>query len=192
MRLLAGVSALLTIGSSATAGQQTTQPTVKQRRFNEYTLAASRPGKTVLAAMVSRYKGGKRSANGAEYAWVDDCRGERLAVLFDSSRVIQEVRVSSRSDDERDKVACAMPPRSSWRTGRNLALGDPAEAVVQLYGKPDSRSPSSRDGQRLELLYYAFDWAGPSVPQVMEVLCTVEQDGEPGRVVEITLAASSL
>jgi hypothetical protein len=42
------------------------------------------------------------------------------------------------------------------------------------------------------LLYYAFDWAGPDVPQVMEVLCAVEQDGKLGRVVEITLAASSL
>jgi len=65
-------------------------------------------------------------------------------------------------------------------------------AVPPLYGEPDSRSPSTKDGQRLELLYYAFDWAGPDVPQVMEVLCTVGQGGKPGRVVEITLAASSL
>ena len=63
---------------------------------------------------------------------------------------------------------------------------------MRLYGEPDSRSPSTKGGQRLELLYYAFDWAGPDVPQVMEVLCTVEKDGMPARVVEITLAASSL
>jgi hypothetical protein len=42
------------------------------------------------------------------------------------------------------------------------------------------------------LLYYAFDWAAPDVPQMMEVLCTVEKDGKPGRVIEITLSASSL
>jgi hypothetical protein len=42
------------------------------------------------------------------------------------------------------------------------------------------------------LWYYAFDWAGPDVPQVMEVVCTKEQDGQPGYVVEITLAAPSL
>ena len=42
------------------------------------------------------------------------------------------------------------------------------------------------------MLYYAFDWAGPDVPQVMEVLCTVGNEGKPGVVVEITLAASSL
>ncbi|HEV2101325.1 MAG TPA: hypothetical protein VGR58_00970 [Candidatus Acidoferrum sp.] len=40
--------------------------------------------------------------------------------------------------------------------------------------------------------YYAFDWAGADVPQVMEVLCTRETDGKPGRVVEITLAGPSL
>jgi hypothetical protein len=63
---------------------------------------------------------------------------------------------------------------------------------VDLYGQPDSQSASTNGGQQLELLYYAFDWAGPDVPQVMEVLCTAEKDGKPGRVVEITLAASSL
>jgi len=42
------------------------------------------------------------------------------------------------------------------------------------------------------LLYYAFDWAGPDVPQVMEVVCTAPKDGSSGRVAEITLAAGSL
>ncbi|MBS1840842.1 MAG: hypothetical protein JST77_08330 [Acidobacteria bacterium] len=77
-------------------------------------------------------------------------------------------------------------------TGSGLAVSDPAERVVLLYGEPTSRSPSTKNGQPLELLYYAFDWAGPDVPQVMEVVCTVPKDGTPGRVVEITLAAGSL
>jgi hypothetical protein len=64
--------------------------------------------------------------------------------------------------------------------------------VVQLYGAPDSRSPSTKGGRQLELLYYAFDWAGADVPQVMEVACTVKEGLPPGRVVEITLAAPSL
>jgi len=42
------------------------------------------------------------------------------------------------------------------------------------------------------LWYYGFDWAGPDVPQVTELLRTTEKDGKPGRVVEITLAAASL
>ncbi len=41
-------------------------------------------------------------------------------------------------------------------------------------------------------MYYAFDWAGPDVLQVMEVLCTREMNGQPGRVEEITLVAPSL
>ena len=61
-----------------------------------------------------------------------------------------------------------------------------------MQGEQDLKSPSTRDGQPLELGYYAFDWAGTDVPQVMEVLCTRAKDGQPGRVVEITLAASSL
>jgi hypothetical protein len=42
------------------------------------------------------------------------------------------------------------------------------------------------------LLYYAFDWAGTDVPQLMAVLCTPEKNGKAGRVVEITLEAPSL
>ena len=63
---------------------------------------------------------------------------------------------------------------------------------MALYGNPDSRGPSTRAGQPLDLLYYAFDWAGPDVPEVMQVVCTPEKVGQPGQVVEITLAACSL
>jgi len=83
-------------------------------------------------------------------------------------------------------------PPSPWKTGHGLRVGDSAVNVVQLYGDPDSRSPSTKGGQPLELFHYAFDWAGPDVPQVMEVLCTKDKDGQPGRVLEITLAATSL
>jgi hypothetical protein len=84
------------------------------------------------------------------------------------------------------------PVRRALENGRGLGVGDIAARVVELYEEPDSRSPSTKDGQPLELMYYAFDWAGPDVPQVREVLCTKEADGKPGRVVEITLAAPSL
>jgi hypothetical protein len=67
-----------------------------------------------------------------------------------------------------------------------------ASAAILLYGNADSRSPSTKNGQPLELLYYAFDWAGPDVQQVMEVVSTAPKAGAPGRVVEITLAAGSL
>jgi hypothetical protein len=73
-----------------------------------------------------------------------------------------------------------------------VGIGGQSTQVLELYGNPDSRSPSTKGGQPLQLLYYAFDWAGPDVPQVMQVVCTPEEDGKAGRVVEITLAASSL
>ena len=44
------------------------------------------------------------------------------------------------------------------------------------------------EGRELEFLFYAFDWAGPEVPQVMEVTC----ERSTGRVVKITLAFPSL
>ena len=68
----------------------------------------------------------------------------------------------------------------------------PPAHALELYGQPGSRGPSTKDGQQLELLYYAFDWAGPDVPQVMAVLCAPGSKAKPGRVVEITLMAPSL
>lgn len=79
-----------------------------------------------------------------------------------------------------------------WRTGLELAVGDSCSRAQKLYGQPASRGPSMKDGRELELLLYQFDWAGPDVPQVMEVLCTPEKEGKPGRVMEIMLARGSL
>ncbi len=70
------------------------------------------------------------------------------------------------------------------------ASGLPLDATI-LYGERDWRSPGTKNGQPLELLHYAFDWAGPDVPKTMEVVCTAPKDGTAGRVVEITLAAGS-
>ena len=64
--------------------------------------------------------------------------------------------------------------------------------MIEPYGNPGSQSPSTKDGQPLELLYYAFDWASPDGLQVMHGFCAAEKDGQSGRVVQITLAASSL
>ena len=77
---------------------------------------------------------------------------------------------------------------TAWKTGRGLAIGDARERIFRIYGAPSSRSPSLRGNQELELFFYAFDWAGSEVPQVMEIYC----DHSTGRVVEITLAFPSL
>jgi len=81
---------------------------------------------------------------------------------------------------------------STYRWKTSNGLGDECRRSVSFYGEPTSRSPSTINGQPLELLYYALDWAGPDVPKVMKVVCAAPQNGHAGRVVEITLAAKSL
>jgi hypothetical protein len=160
------------------------------RRANELALAGLRPGRDAIARAVRLYKAAEtpKQPGGAEWTWTDRCAGQRLVVEADANRQIRTVRAT----EGRSLPGNCGPGRRLWRTGLGLAVGDPAPRVVKLYGEPESRSPGTRDGQQLELLYYAFDWAGPDVPQVMEVLCTVHRKGQPGRVVEITLAAASL
>jgi hypothetical protein len=157
---------------------------------NEFTLAGLRPGRDQVASAIAKYKKplpGK--PDDTSLAWNDICRHGLLSVDFDSHNIIQVIRSEAAPWTNAD---CSAMPPSPWKTGHGLRVGDPTPKVTQLYGKPDSLSPSTRDGQSLELWYYAFDWAGPDVPQVMEVLCTKEKDGKPGHVIEITLAAPSL
>jgi len=186
-RFLASVS-LAALGFAGVADAPRADQSSLKR--NELRLAALRPGRDTIARARSLYGQPKSGAQGdTTFSWSTDLRSERLIIATDSGGLIQEIRAERREDVA---IVDGDPLGSPWRTGRNLAVGDLAARVERLYGKPDSRSPSTKGGQRLELLYYAFDWAGPDVPQVMEVVCTVGKDGEPGRVVEITLAASSL
>ena len=193
--LWSALSAVLVV--TTLAGAQTAQkPTAKKadaHKANELTLAGLRPGRDRLSRAVQLYHDyhkiePKSSTHDGQTVWLDPCRKQLLAVDFDEEKKTQVVRVGA---VELTADCLAVSP-SPWKTGRGLRLGDAADKVTQLYGEPDSRSPSTKDGQPLELWYYAFDWAGPDVPQVMEVLCTKEKDGQPGHVVEITLAAPSL
>ena len=176
--------------ATAQTNQKPISKKISTSRANEFTLAGLRPGRDKLSRAVQMYKSidPKSSTNDSQTVWNDVCRKQVLAIDFDLQKKIQVIRAGT--------VAltgdCLSVPPSPWKTGLGLRVGDSVVKVVQLYGQPDSKSPSTRDGQPLELWYYAFDWAGPDVPQVMEVLCTREKDGQPGRVVEITLAAPSL
>ena len=168
------------------AAQTATEP-----RANELWLAGLRPGRSKLSQAVrlnSRFQR-KTDEQDSQTQWFDVCRDISLTIYDDNKNGIRVIRVGAWGGSTAD---CSKMPPGTWKTGRGLWVGDPASKVSRLYGKPDSKSPSTRDGQPLELWYYAFDWAGPDVPQVMEVVCTPEKDGKPGQVVEITLAASSL
>jgi hypothetical protein len=172
--------------------QKPTPKTAATKKANELTLAGLRPGQDTLTRASHLYKSfSDPLKEQGESSWDDACHASSLVVSYDRVQKIQTIRVTrmpgSIMADCFDKVK-----QIPWRTGHGLAINDPAAKVVELYGQPDSRSPSTKDGQPLELWYYAFDWAGPDVPQVMEVLCTREKDGQAGRVVEITLAAPSL
>ena len=160
-------------------------------RANELTLAGLRPGRDNLekAAELNGKFGKKGTTDGAQTEWHDVCRDVSLTVDSDRAKRIQVIRTGLWEGSPAD---CSKMPPGPWKTGLGLRVGDSTAKVAQLYGAPDSKSPSTKDGQPLELWYYAFDWAGENVPQVMEVLCTREADGKPGRVVEITLAAPSL
>ena len=161
-------------------------------RYNELTLAGLFPGRDTIAKAVRRFPLKPMAGTESSMSWHDVCTNFDLFVDVEKARKIQSVRVAV--NDTGSPAECELSNKSKrwWITGRSLMLQDACSRVTDIYGKPDSRSPSTRGGQQLELLYYAFDWAGPDVPQVMEVLCTPQKDGMPGRVVEITLAGPSL
>jgi len=157
------------------------------RRANELTLAGLRPGIHTAADAKRLYKSLSASKDGSELTSVAFCPRQKLTIETDATNRIQSVRTDMVFSDGN-----CLETRTPWRTGRDLQILDSEQRVREIYGKPDSVSPSTKGGQQLELWYYAFDWAGPDVPQVMEVVCTAGKPDQPGRVVEITLAASSL
>jgi len=174
-------------------------PPVRQagdpQKHNELTLAGLRPGRDTLTKAVRTFGRPKpRSGESAGAIWefrVQD-RYLLLSLDCDAEGTIQTIRVFQQSPSGLSVERSSPWPMTRLWTGRGAGIGEDTERVIALYGNPDSRNPSTKDGQPLELLYYAFDWAGPDVPQVMQVVCTTEKDGQAGRVVQITLAASSL
>jgi len=188
LRRVALVSLIVTF--SVLARQKPTRKPAAAHSANEFTLAGMRPGRVTLKQAAHQLREASSlhlPEQPKQPVWEDSCGGALLTVDLDERDVIQVIRLDDWHPS--DCVALLMKP---WKTGRGLRVRDDTNKVLALYGPPDSKSPSTRNGQPLELWYYAFDWAGPDVPQVMEVLCTQEKEGQPGRVVEITLAAPSL
>lgn len=165
---------------------------LRARRTNEWRLARLVPGQTKFAR-AEKVLGEPSSSESKHSATWTNCR-EQLVVESNDKNVVQTIRVSEVFGSDGPLLDCFRTATGvgAWKTGLGLRVKDSADRAIRLYGQPTSHSPSTRGGQQLELLYYAFDWAGPDVPQVMEVLCTAEKDGKPGRVVEIALAAPSL
>jgi len=169
------------------------QAPVAPKRANELMLAGLRPGRDSLSTAFKRYSekySNREETDSSVKRWLDPCTGRALSLELDDRSMIQVITVSSlvpqegKCADRRFGVVAVQ----DWVTGRGLRLGDNQDKIVQLYGEPASNGPSVNGGRDLEFLYYAFDWAGSDVPQVMEIYCA----RETGRVVEMTLAFPSL
>lgn len=187
------LGACLIVGTPPPSAQP--QEPAALKRVNEVMLAGLRPGRDTLAAAEKRYKAKYReSKSSREEAnvkeWWDACNGKSLRLELDAKGVIQSVTVTSlaRQTEECSEKAAQIALHKFWFTSRGLKLGDPRDRVIDLYGEPNSSGPSVKGDRELELLLYAFDWAGSNAPQVMEISC----DRATGRVVEITLAFPSL
>lgn len=199
--------------AATAAAQRSLRPSGKvtsPRRANELTLARLRPGWDTLAKAKTLYgadRAGHRPGEQDALIWNPGCGGSTLRVAADAEGSIESVTVSdSEASDTNDVSAgdcaelrkrpsgshsTALKLYARWSTGRGLSALDPCRRVSALYGAPSSRGPSMKGGRELELMFYQFDWAGPGVPQAMEVLCTSDKDGVAGHVVEITLSKSS-
>jgi hypothetical protein len=167
----------------------------KAHRANEPTLAGIRPGRDNISAAEKKFPATLvRYATEAPSAhiWRDRCSGRKVSLEVDDSGVVQNIDIESaesHSDTTCEATSnSAAASYSIWQTGHGLRLGDTKQRAIAMYGKPGSEGPSVKNGHALELLYYAFDWAGPDVPQVLEISC----DRASGRVVEILLAFPSL
>jgi hypothetical protein len=166
---------------------------VQRGRVNELTLAGLRPGHDKISAPANEFRELTLDAAVTDaYVWGDICMHRELRVQVDDNRVVKTVTVGSKYKPEimAKCAASVMDPKrlKLIASGRGLQLGDACGRIEEIYGKAESRSPSVKGNDKLELYLYKFDWAGPDVPQVMEVSC----DASSQTVMEITVAAATL
>jgi hypothetical protein len=189
---LLSVSAFLCSSTLPSGQRDKAAPVGLRRRANELTLAGLRPGKDTISRAIQLHREPDSNLSTPDSpSWFSPGSCERLILETDSHGGIQTVRLVPQVYNGMHNCSLVRPGQG-WKTGRGIGLRMPCKDVVRTYGEPGSRSPSTKNGQPLELLYYAFDWAGPDVPQVMEVVCTPAKNGKQSRVVDITLAAPSL
>jgi hypothetical protein len=170
------------------------------KRVNELTLAGARPGRDHIQdaeranrEYVHSYRreiddrSSSRAILRGESVWSDICHLERLTMSVGADGIIRSIEISRIPGAIDADCETNLKP-NPWGTGRGLSFRDQCTRIEEIYGKAESRSPSVKGSDKLELYLYTFDWAGPDVPQVMEVSCDVSSQ----TVAEITLAASSL
>ena len=184
---LASLASILMLGVQA-------GPSVEaSKRTNELSLAGLHPGRDRLASPQKIFRELDRDESVTDaLLWGDVCTHRELRVEVDENKIVQTITVDTDYKPEimaKCQAIVMAPSRLKLlASGQGLQLGDPCSRMAEIYGKPESESPSARGSEQLELWLYSFDWAGSNVPQVMEVSCSVSSR----QVVSITLAASSL
>ena len=163
------------------------------KRSNELSLAGLRPGHDKLVSPQKIFRELDRDESITDaLLWGDICTHRELRVEVDADKIVQTATLDANYKPEimaKCQAIVMAPSRLKLlATGHGLQLGDPCSRVPKIYDKPESKSPSVRGSEQLELWLYSFDWAGTDVPQVMEVSCSASSK----QVVAITLAASSL
>jgi hypothetical protein len=186
------VSVVAVVALATQAGLRAGGP----KRVNELTLAGLRPGKDSLEKASKKFGEEskiKASDDSNSHSWQVNCLLDDLVVEAGPNGIIRNVTVSVSHAADHIIIDCS--DRGSSRafssrfgSGRNLLLRDRFGRIEEIYGKAESRSPSLKGSDKLELYLYKFDWAGTDVPQVMEVSC----DTSSQTVAEITLAAATL
>src|SRR5262249_15156784 len=119
------------------------------RRANELRLAGLRPGVDLEKRAVKlhgnyAYADSENSSHKTQAVWTDGCHKLQLTADFEAGKSIEELRVNRAGWLMGDCVS-PLPP-SQWKTGRGLRIEDEASHVVDLYGQPTSRSPSTKNG----------------------------------------------
>jgi hypothetical protein len=190
------VSAAAVVALAMKAGLRAGGP----KRVNELTLAGARPGRDhILDAehanrkYVHNYRRvlndrmlGDKVLRG-ESVWSDICHYEQLTMSAGAHGIIESIEIGRLPGAIDADCEFNLEP-NPWETGRGLRYRDRCSRIEELYGKAESRSPSVKGSDKLELYLYKFDWAGPDVPQVMAVSC----DTSSQTVTEITLAAAKI
>jgi hypothetical protein len=184
---LALIFLIITVVSLGSAGAK------EQGRVNELTLAGLRPGRDKIESPKKAFRGLERDETATDgYVWGDICTHRDLRVEVDAHHLVRTVTVSTYYKPEimAKCLETMMAPErlKELKSGHGLLPGDACSRVTDIYGKPDSETPSVKGTDQLQLLFYSFGWAGSDVPQVMEISCSQAA----GKVVEIMLAASSL
>lgn len=151
---------------------------------NELTLAGLRPGRDQIAAAVARLGRAFTHPSPDEkdlYVWCDARAHWQLSLEAGSDGTIQVVTANRVADPA---PTCSAHLTANPSTGRGMRLGDPAQKLKQIYGKPFFAGPSSWNGHDVQLIVFNFSWAGADQPQILE-----SSFDPSGHLVKITLSA---